>query len=106
MLDLSTLDTLTDRQLLIRLIALLTSLVKVQHCDHSVRDRTVCRNGANCSYQPNCWFRHTCLCSAASRLHMAHATPLPCHGYGYALAALLHQQERVRAARPATAPPP
>ena len=57
MLDLSTLDTLTDRQLLIRLIALLTSLVKVQHRDRSPSS-TVCRNGANCSYQPNCWFSH------------------------------------------------
>ena len=42
---------------------------------------------------------------------MAHATPLLCHGYGYALAGyalatLLHQQERVRGARSATAPPP
>ena len=33
MLDLGALDTATDRQLLIRLVALLTSLVTVQHRD-------------------------------------------------------------------------
>ena len=57
MLDLNTLDTLTDLQLLIRLIVLLTGLVKVQHRDRSPSS-TVCRNGATCSYQPNCWFSH------------------------------------------------
>ena len=55
MLDLSALDTLTDRQLSIRLIALLTSLV--QHRDRSPSS-TVCRNGDTCSYRPNCWLSH------------------------------------------------
>ena len=51
------LDTLTDRQLLIRLIALLTSLVTVQHrgCSPS---STACRNGNTCSYRPSYWFSH------------------------------------------------
>ena len=59
MLDLSTLDALTDRQLLIRLIVLLTSLVKVQ-VQHRERtpSSTACRNGPACSYRPRCWFNH------------------------------------------------
>ena len=57
MLDLSTLPRLTDGQLLIRLIARLTSLVTVQHRDRSPSS-TVCRNGNTCSYRPNRWFSH------------------------------------------------
>ena len=46
MLDLGTLDGLTDRQLL-------ASIVSVKHRDQRTPSHTVCRNGSSCSYKPH-----------------------------------------------------
>ena len=57
MLDLDTLESLTDRQILFKLIGLITSLITVQHRDRSPSS-TPCRNGSACSFVPRCWFSH------------------------------------------------
>ena len=57
MLDLNTLESLTDRQILFKLIGLITSLITVQHRDRPPSS-TPCRNGPACSFRPRCWFGH------------------------------------------------
>ena len=57
MLDLGTLESQTDCQILLRLIALLTSLIAASHRDH-FPSSTPCRNGPACSYGTRCWCRH------------------------------------------------
>ena len=57
MLDLDTLESQTDHQILLRLVALLTSLIAAQHRDR-FPSSTPCRNGPACSYGTRCWCRH------------------------------------------------
>ena len=71
MIDLGTLESLSDRQILFKLIGLVTSLIAVQHRDRSPSS-TPCRNGSACSFRPRCWFSH-----AAPHTVRRSGTPLP-----------------------------
>ena len=86
MLDLDTLESLTDRQILFKLIGLITSLITVQHRDRSPSS-TPCRNGSACSFVPRCWFSHaphtvpppTKSPVLSQRSAPIWRTPRPCH---------------------------
>ena len=88
MIDSGTLDSpSTDRQILFKLIALLPSLITVQHRDRSPSS-TACRNGSPCSYRPRCWFSH------------AVSPPVPCFSSGNAFGSLSPRRRRQSRRRP------
>ena len=107
MLDLGTLDALTDRQLLVKLIALLTSLTTVQHGDRSPSS-TACRNGPPCSYRPGCWFSHA-VSSPGPSVRRTDTTLSAQHtgssAYAQRLATTWRTPRPNRASTPLTSPP-
>ena len=93
MLDIGTLDSQKDRQILLKLVALLTSLIAAQYRDR-LPSSTPCRSGPACSYGTRCWFSH-----AAPHTVRRSGTPPPATASSKRIAASWRTSGRPSAAR-------